>query len=279
MLLNRKEQAKVSVETCLLRCQDLRQGIATDPADAKHIAAEIETDLKSCQDDVGAIAAQLGLQYRDSLELGKKFVQELHHDQLPENSDALEVHALKSLKTCRDDLYPPLDESSDNCCLLPIDPKWEWGWFRLGAGLNALQRSAALLDGTHADAASATSKQRQRPEGVPAVDETENASSCDDLVATNSGQTEFTPRAGQRRPGYLGLQFDEDRFVVTRVGNNQEVDFSKFRLGWHLLKKLASGENRWSSGEALELVWQGVGVADNPQKSTLYKTVRPADEA
>ncbi len=81
-------------------------------------------------------------------------------------------------------------------------------------------------------------------------------------AASNTG-----PPLGKWIPGYLGLLFDEDRYVVGREGINDEVPLS--HLNWCLLRKLNSFGNRPASRDALKLAWKDADLAVDPDDARI----------
>jgi hypothetical protein len=73
--------------------------------------------------------------------------------------------------------------------------------------------------------------------------------------------------------GYLGLQFDTLRWIVKRLGCDEQADLSKAPLYWDLLRKLSDGEDTWVGRPELEMVWQSSGAADKPQRTTIYNAI------
>ena len=75
------------------------------------------------------------------------------------------------------------------------------------------------------------------------------------------------------REGYLGLQYDDSRFIVKRKGYEVTVDLAGSRVSWGILQALDRAKDIPLPDGKLRDVWLAIGRADNPEKSTIVDAV------
>jgi hypothetical protein len=73
--------------------------------------------------------------------------------------------------------------------------------------------------------------------------------------------------------GYLGLELDEGRRVVRRVGTEGEVDLSRSRVLWGLLRVLLNQRDKFISIPDIRESWSPFGRADTPEDGTIHDAI------